>query len=60
MGIGEALQRLAGKAFLFVCGAEATAAWIEGEIYAMNDMWMDYGHEEGWGVLLVDARNVFN
>eukprot|EP00957_Ditylum_brightwellii_P143663 10945284-Ditylum_brightwellii.AAC.1 len=50
VGIGEALQRLAGKAILFVCGVEATAACgadqlclglhagIEGGIHAMNNM----------------------
>mmetsp|Transcript_5227 Transcript_5227/g.7776 ORF Transcript_5227/g.7776 Transcript_5227/m.7776 type:complete len:169 (+) Transcript_5227:2704-3210(+) len=25
----------------------------------MNNMWMDYGDKEGWGILLVDARNTF-
>eukprot|EP00957_Ditylum_brightwellii_P091720 6983774-Ditylum_brightwellii.AAC.1 len=42
-----------------------TALWglrlgIEGGIHAMSDQWDDYGEEDGWGILLVDARNVFN
>eukprot|EP00957_Ditylum_brightwellii_P206017 15346440-Ditylum_brightwellii.AAC.1 len=26
----------------------------------MGLLWEDFGEEEGWGILLVDARNTFN
>eukprot|EP00957_Ditylum_brightwellii_P199643 15219481-Ditylum_brightwellii.AAC.1 len=72
VGIGEALQRLVGKALLFVCGAEEAAACgadqlcgglrsgIEGGIHAMNDLWNDYGDNDEWGILLVDVCNAFD
>eukprot|EP00957_Ditylum_brightwellii_P091484 6966319-Ditylum_brightwellii.AAC.1 len=72
MGIGEVLQKLAGKSVLFVCGEVVTKACgakqlytgirsgIEGGIHAMNDLWSDYGDDKKWGILLMDARNAFN
>eukprot|EP00957_Ditylum_brightwellii_P117668 8975716-Ditylum_brightwellii.AAC.1 len=46
------------------CGAKQLCgglrSGIEGGIHAMSDLWDDYGEEDGWGILLVDARNAFN
>eukprot|EP00957_Ditylum_brightwellii_P017145 1292717-Ditylum_brightwellii.AAC.1 len=66
------MQHLAGKAILFVCTAEATETYgvkhlcsglhpgIDGGIHSMNVLWNNYGNEENWGILLVDAYNVLN
>eukprot|EP00957_Ditylum_brightwellii_P003246 247310-Ditylum_brightwellii.AAC.1 len=71
-GDREALQSFVGKAILFICGDAVTKACgakqlcvglrlgIEGRIHAMDDLWSDYGDNKEWGILLVDARNVFN
>eukprot|EP00957_Ditylum_brightwellii_P084528 6427479-Ditylum_brightwellii.AAC.1 len=57
---------------LFVCGANVTEAcgakqlcaghWLDIEegIHKMDDLWGDFGDDENWGILLVDARNAFN
>eukprot|EP00957_Ditylum_brightwellii_P134504 10254160-Ditylum_brightwellii.AAC.1 len=70
--IGEALQQLAVKSVLFVCGDAVTEAcganqlcaglWsgIEGGIHTMDDLWGDYRDDDDWGILLVDAKNAFN
>eukprot|EP00957_Ditylum_brightwellii_P070387 5347465-Ditylum_brightwellii.AAC.1 len=72
VGIGGILLRLVGKCILaesgeevkVACGANQLCsglrAGIEGGIHAMGSLWEDFGEEEGWGILRVDARNAFN
>ena len=73
IGIGETLRRIVGKAICLAtcidvtvaCGSDQLCAGlslgIEGAIHAMNSLFMDHQcSPSGWGVLMVDARNVFN
>eukprot|EP00957_Ditylum_brightwellii_P010181 769204-Ditylum_brightwellii.AAC.1 len=34
--------------------------WYSGLRAGMGSLWEEFGEEEGWGILLVDARNAFN
>eukprot|EP00957_Ditylum_brightwellii_P199900 15239000-Ditylum_brightwellii.AAC.1 len=70
--IGGILLPLVGKSLLFVsreeveaaCGADqlcsGVQARIEERIHAMGLLWEEFGEEEGWGILLMDAWNAFN
>eukprot|EP00957_Ditylum_brightwellii_P120365 9184134-Ditylum_brightwellii.AAC.2 len=70
--IGGILLRLVGKSILSVGGEEVKTACganqlcsglragIEGGIHMMGLLWEEFGEEEGWGILLVDAWNAFN
>ena len=73
VGCGEIWRRLLAKCVLAVsvdeatlkCGSDQLAggleAGIEGAIHALREMWDTMaGGVDGWGVLLVDARNAFN
>eukprot|EP00957_Ditylum_brightwellii_P017209 1297488-Ditylum_brightwellii.AAC.1 len=46
-----------GKCIIAVCGDEAGR---EGAVHSIKQMWNDHAEEDGWGILLVDARNAFN
>ena len=71
VGIGEALRRILGKVMVMVTRYEVeevagvsqlcagVKGGIEGAIHAMTDMF-EGNKMEGWGVLLVDAKNAFN
>ena len=71
VGIGEALRRILGKVMVMVTRYEVeevagvaqlcagVRSGIEGAIHTMSDLFDD-NKMEGWGVLLVDARNAFN
>ena len=70
--VEETWWRLMDKCLLQVTGQEAKAArgteniarsieaGIEGGIHAIRMMWQHHSQEEDWGLLLIDARNVFN
>lgn len=71
--IGEILCRVIGKAVCMatrsdievVCGVDQLCAdlrvSIEDAIHAMSDLfYTNFDSVDGWGVLLVDASNVFN
>ena len=70
--IGETWRRLLAKCLLRVTSQEAKAACgteqleggveagIEGAIHSMRLLWGQHSQEEGWGFLLIDARNLFN
>eukprot|EP00957_Ditylum_brightwellii_P166370 12664988-Ditylum_brightwellii.AAC.1 len=61
-----------GKCIISVCGEDATEACgikqlcsglkagIKGAIHIMNQLWLEHGGEENWGILLIDAKNAFN
>ena len=65
-------RRLAAKCVILIAGGEAKLACgakqvgagleagIEGAIHHIAELWDELGHEDEWGVLLVDARNAFN
>ena len=71
VGVGEALRRVIGKTVCMitrtdieeVAGIDQLCAGmklgIEGAIHAVNDMFNE-NKVNGWGVLLVDAKNAFN
>jgi hypothetical protein len=75
IGIGECLRRIIGKVVALKTKHEvvdeggtdqlATSlpAAIEGGVHTMRELWEQYGeedHEDGYGMLLVDASNAFN
>eukprot|EP00919_Chromeraceae_sp_WS-2016_P042520 GHVR01101381.1.p1 GENE.GHVR01101381.1~~GHVR01101381.1.p1 ORF type:complete len:305 (+),score=17.62 GHVR01101381.1:158-1072(+) len=71
IAIGETLRRLIAKIVLLTtkhqvteaCGVYQTCAGlsggIEGSFHAMRQLFED-NKTEGWGVLLIDAKNAFN
>ena len=71
IGVGEVLRRLMGKVMVLCTGADVQDACgadqlcsglrggIEGAIHAVRDMFEAHS-EEGYGVLMVDAKNAFN
>ena len=71
VGVGETLRRVIGKVVCLVtkvdaehlCGVSqlcaGLGAGIEGAIHAINEIFDD-NSKDGWGVLMVDARNAFN
>lgn len=72
IGIGECWRRLFAKVILKETGGDATEACgvsqlccglecgIEGAIKAAVELVDEYGKEESWCYLLVDAKNAFN
>ena len=70
--VQDTWRRMMAKCLLKVAGTEAKAACdttqlvggleagIEGAIHAMHILWDEHNKEEGWGFLLIDARNAFN
>uniref|UniRef100_A0A1X7UCH9 Reverse transcriptase domain-containing protein n=1 Tax=Amphimedon queenslandica TaxID=400682 RepID=A0A1X7UCH9_AMPQE len=70
IGIGESFRRLIGKAVIMVtrfdaedmCGSAQLCAGmragVEGAVHALNGLLNE--HNDGWGVLIVDASNAFN
>ena len=71
VGVGEALRRVIGKTVCMITRTdteevagidqlcEGMKLGIEGAIHAVNDMFNE-NKVNGWGVLLVDAKNAFN
>ena len=71
IGIGEALRHILCKVIALatrtdledVCGVaqlcSGLRAGMEGTIHAVHELF-DLNSDDGWGVLLVDARNAFN
>ena len=71
VGVGEMLRRVVGKVVCMVtksdaevvCGVDqlcaGLGAGIEGAVHALHDLF-DVNGKNGWGVLMVDARNAFN
>ena len=71
IGVGEALRRILCKVIALatrtdledVCGIAqlCSGLWagMEGAIHAVRELF-DLHSDDGWGVLLVDARNAFN
>ena len=71
IGIGETLRCVVGKAVCYAtrvdvelaCGSDqlcgGVRSGIEGAIHAMTNLFLQHGATSGWGVLLVDASNVF-
>lgn len=71
VGIGETLRRLMGKVMVLctgadvqdLCGADQLCSGlkggIEGAVHAIREIF-DANSEDGYGVLMVDARNAFN
>ena len=69
--VGETLRRVIGKVVCMVtkidaesvCGVSqlcaGLGAGIEGAVHALNELFDDHSRE-GWGVLMVDAKNAFN
>jgi hypothetical protein len=75
IGVGECLRRLIGKVVALKTKHEVVTeggkdqlatslpAAIEGGAHAMRELWERLGdevHEDGYGMLLVDASNAFN
>ena len=74
IGIGDILRRLLYKMMLFVLDNEAAMVYgtdqlcsgrearIEGGIHHMRSLWDEHEKDEDdtWGVLLIDARNMYN
>ena len=73
VGVGETLRRVVGKAVCMatridiedLCGIDQLCgglrSGIEGAVHAMNDLFAQHSDSvPDWGVLLVDASNVFN
>ena len=71
IGVGEALRRILCKVIALatrtdlenICGVaqfcSGLRAGMEGAIHAVRELF-DLHSDDGWGVLLVDARNAFN
>ena len=71
IAVGEVLRRIIGKVMALatgtdiedLCGVDQLCsglrAGIEGAVHAMRELY-DEHKEDGWGVLLVDAKNAFN
>ena len=71
IGVGETLRRVIGKVVCSltrldvaeVCGASqlcaGLSAGIEGAVHALNELF-DVRRVDGWGILMVDAKNAFN
>ena len=72
VGFGEALKRVGAKCVFLDCRDETKEACrvdhlyggpdagIEGGIHAAKVLWQGHSHKEEWGILVVDARDVFN
>ena len=72
IGVGEIWRRLLAKVVLRVTGKEATDACgsdqlcagveggIEAGVRAASRIIRDYGDDDDWGYLTIDARNAFN
>jgi hypothetical protein len=73
IGVGECLRRMIGKNVMEQtglslkeeCGSDQLASnlegGIEGAVHAMNEIYSQMADlEDGFGVLLVDAKNAFN